>query len=63
MFSDLLEWYSTLFLLCFSGSALLVHPVTEPKASTVDVFLPGSNEVRINDKELRNLHVSLHSDD
>ncbi|XP_004400449.1 PREDICTED: neutral alpha-glucosidase C [Odobenus rosmarus divergens] len=27
------------------GSALLVHPVTEPKASTVDVFLPGSNEV------------------
>nr|XP_055219463.1 neutral alpha-glucosidase C isoform X4 [Gorilla gorilla gorilla] len=27
------------------GSALLVHPVTEPKATTVDVFLPGSNEV------------------
>ncbi|KAJ8776887.1 hypothetical protein J1605_015064 [Eschrichtius robustus] len=27
------------------GSALLVHPVTEPKASVVDVFLPGSNEV------------------
>ncbi|XP_045304012.1 neutral alpha-glucosidase C isoform X2 [Leopardus geoffroyi] len=27
------------------GSALLVHPVTEPKATTVSVFLPGSNEV------------------
>lgn len=27
------------------GSALLVHPVTEPKATVVDVFLPGSNEV------------------
>ncbi|XP_058149987.1 neutral alpha-glucosidase C isoform X2 [Dasypus novemcinctus] len=27
------------------GSALLVHPVTEPKATIVDVFLPGSNEV------------------
>ncbi|XP_054421516.1 neutral alpha-glucosidase C [Pteronotus mesoamericanus] len=27
------------------GSALLVHPVTEPKATMVDVFLPGSNEV------------------
>ncbi|XP_004623565.1 neutral alpha-glucosidase C [Octodon degus] len=27
------------------GSALLVHPVTEPKATTVDVFLPGSNEI------------------
>ncbi|KAM6181104.1 neutral alpha-glucosidase C [Erethizon dorsatum] len=27
------------------GSALLVHPVTEPKATTVDVFLPGSSEI------------------
>ncbi|KAM9646126.1 neutral alpha-glucosidase C isoform 2-T2 [Trichechus inunguis] len=27
------------------GSALLVHPVTEPKAAVVDVFLPGSDEV------------------
>ncbi|KAF5925519.1 hypothetical protein HPG69_001966 [Diceros bicornis minor] len=27
------------------GSALLVHPVTEAKATMVDVFLPGSNEV------------------
>ncbi|XP_010623078.1 neutral alpha-glucosidase C isoform X1 [Fukomys damarensis] len=27
------------------GSALLVHPVTEPKATMVDVFLPGSNEI------------------
>ncbi|KAI4540416.1 hypothetical protein MG293_009457 [Ovis ammon polii] len=27
------------------GSALLVHPVTEPKASVVDVFLPGSSEI------------------
>ncbi|XP_026939817.1 neutral alpha-glucosidase C isoform X5 [Sagmatias obliquidens] len=27
------------------GSALLVHPVTEPKATVVDVFLPGSSEV------------------
>ncbi|XP_070280616.1 neutral alpha-glucosidase C isoform X2 [Myotis yumanensis] len=27
------------------GSALLVHPVTEPKATVVDVFLPGSDEV------------------
>lgn len=27
------------------GSALLVHPVTEPKATVVDVFLPGPNEV------------------
>nr|XP_051678427.1 neutral alpha-glucosidase C isoform X4 [Oryctolagus cuniculus] len=27
------------------GSALLVHPVTEPKATEVDVFLPGSDEV------------------
>ncbi|XP_042639632.1 neutral alpha-glucosidase C [Orycteropus afer afer] len=27
------------------GSALLVHPVTEPKATMVDVFLPGSDEV------------------
>lgn len=27
------------------GSALLVHPVTEPKTTTVDVFLPGSHEV------------------
>ncbi|XP_049637465.1 neutral alpha-glucosidase C [Suncus etruscus] len=27
------------------GSALLIHPVTEPKATMVDVFLPGSNEV------------------
>uniref|UniRef100_A0A8C5LHP7 Glucosidase, alpha; neutral C n=1 Tax=Jaculus jaculus TaxID=51337 RepID=A0A8C5LHP7_JACJA len=27
------------------GSALLAHPVTEPKATTVDVFLPGSNEI------------------
>ncbi|KAK2506891.1 hypothetical protein MC885_019871 [Smutsia gigantea] len=33
------------------GSALLVHPVTEPKTTTVDVFLPGSNEVRVNDKQ------------
>ncbi|XP_016783503.2 neutral alpha-glucosidase C isoform X3 [Pan troglodytes] len=29
------------------GSALLVHPVTEPKATTVDVFLPGSNEIPV----------------
>uniref|UniRef100_A0A8C9HJ39 Glycoside hydrolase family 31 N-terminal domain-containing protein n=1 Tax=Piliocolobus tephrosceles TaxID=591936 RepID=A0A8C9HJ39_9PRIM len=28
------------------GDALLVHPVTEPKATTVDVFLPGPNEVK-----------------
>lgn len=27
------------------GSALLIHPVTEPKATVVDVFLPGSNEI------------------
>ncbi|XP_055291846.1 neutral alpha-glucosidase C isoform X7 [Moschus berezovskii] len=27
------------------GSALLVHPVTEPKATVVDVFLPGSSEI------------------
>ncbi|XP_028363622.1 neutral alpha-glucosidase C [Phyllostomus discolor] len=27
------------------GSALLVHPVTEPKVTLVDVFLPGSSEV------------------
>ncbi|KAM5240873.1 neutral alpha-glucosidase C isoform 4-T5 [Hipposideros larvatus] len=27
------------------GCALLVHPVTEPKATVVDVFLPGRNEV------------------
>ncbi|XP_049753585.1 neutral alpha-glucosidase C isoform X5 [Elephas maximus indicus] len=27
------------------GSALLVHPVTEPKVTVVDVFLPGSDEV------------------
>ncbi|XP_007533682.2 neutral alpha-glucosidase C isoform X2 [Erinaceus europaeus] len=27
------------------GSALLVHPVTEPKATVVDVLLPGSTEV------------------
>ncbi|XP_006831953.1 PREDICTED: neutral alpha-glucosidase C [Chrysochloris asiatica] len=27
------------------GSALLVHPVTEPKVTMVDVFLPGSDEV------------------
>ncbi|XP_054987244.1 neutral alpha-glucosidase C [Sorex araneus] len=27
------------------GSALLVHPVTEPKATMVDVLLPGSDEV------------------
>ncbi|XP_075387015.1 neutral alpha-glucosidase C isoform X1 [Tenrec ecaudatus] len=27
------------------GSALLVHPVTEPKATEIDVFLPGSDEV------------------
>ena len=30
---------------CLKESALLVHPVTEPKATVVDVFLPGSNEV------------------
>ncbi|KAM8781438.1 neutral alpha-glucosidase C isoform 1-T1 [Rhynchonycteris naso] len=29
------------------GGALLVHPVTEPKATVVDVFLPGSNEARV----------------
>ncbi|XP_025151638.3 neutral alpha-glucosidase C isoform X3 [Bubalus bubalis] len=27
------------------GGALLVHPVTEPKATVVDVFLPGSSEI------------------
>ncbi|XP_043775305.1 neutral alpha-glucosidase C isoform X3 [Cervus elaphus] len=27
------------------GSALLIHPVTEPKATVVDVFLPGSSEI------------------
>ncbi|XP_076983673.1 neutral alpha-glucosidase C isoform X2 [Tamandua tetradactyla] len=27
------------------GSALLVHPVTQPKATIIDVFLPGTNEV------------------
>ncbi|KAM4829657.1 neutral alpha-glucosidase C isoform 5-T6 [Thomomys bottae] len=27
------------------GSALLVHPVTEPKATMIDVFLPGPNEI------------------
>ncbi|XP_040826041.1 neutral alpha-glucosidase C [Ochotona curzoniae] len=27
------------------GSALLVHPVTEPEATEVNVFLPGSDEV------------------
>lgn len=27
------------------GSALLVHPVTEPQTAMVDVLLPGSNEV------------------
>ncbi|KAG3261689.1 glucosidase alpha, neutral C, transcript variant X2 [Ictidomys tridecemlineatus] len=27
------------------GSALLVHPVTEPKTTMVDVFLPRSNEI------------------
>ncbi|EQB77513.1 neutral alpha-glucosidase C, partial [Camelus ferus] len=32
------------------GSALLVHPVTEPKATVVDVFLPGSNEVWFDSK-------------
>lgn len=35
-----------LHLLCFSGSALLVHPVTAPQTTVIDVFLPGSNEVR-----------------
>lgn len=30
---------------CLKEGALLVHPVTEPKATVVDVFLPGSNEV------------------
>ncbi|XP_074091277.1 neutral alpha-glucosidase C-like [Macrotis lagotis] len=27
------------------GSALLIHPVTEPKVSKVDMFLPGSKEI------------------
>lgn len=27
------------------GSALLVHPVTDPQTATIDVFLPGSDEV------------------
>lgn len=34
---------------CHSGNALLVYPVTEPKATSVNVFLPGSQEVRIAD--------------
>ncbi|KAF4017340.1 hypothetical protein G4228_009070, partial [Cervus hanglu yarkandensis] len=29
------------------GSALLIHPVTEPKATVVDVFLPGSSEIPV----------------
>ncbi|XP_034349953.1 neutral alpha-glucosidase C isoform X1 [Arvicanthis niloticus] len=32
------------------GSALLVHPVTEPQTTTIDVFLPGPNEVWYNSK-------------
>lgn len=43
----------------FSGSALLVHPVTEPKATVVDVFLPGPNEVRVNDSRISSMsHIS-----
>ncbi|ELW48122.1 Neutral alpha-glucosidase C [Tupaia chinensis] len=43
-FPDILETFSMEeeYML---GSALLVRPVTEPKATMVDVFLPGLNEV------------------
>lgn len=27
------------------GDALLVHPVTEPQVSSVEVFLPGADQV------------------
>lgn len=29
------------------GSALLVHPVTAPQTTVIDVFLPGSNEIPV----------------
>lgn len=32
------------------GNALLVHPVTAPQTTMIDVFLPGSNEVWYNSK-------------
>ncbi|XP_015275543.1 PREDICTED: neutral alpha-glucosidase C [Gekko japonicus] len=37
------------------GNALLVYPVTEPKATTVDVFLPGSQEIWYDFRRFRRL--------
>ncbi|KAK9409746.1 neutral alpha-glucosidase C [Crotalus adamanteus] len=40
------------------GSALLVHPVTAPKISTISVFLPGAQEIWYDFRKFR--HVEGH---
>jgi len=49
---------------CLKESALVVNPVTEPKATITDVFLPGSNEVCHNSiQDVCSLGRSVHCED